>query len=706
MFLDDVPLKMVSEDTLGRSNLSRMITTYLKDSLTKNQPCRCIGIYGQWGEGKTSLLNFVREDLKNCQNLKIIDYNPWMVSGQDALIKEFFVSLQSSVADSTKELIKKYGKVFSFSAKTIVNYIAPGCGDLVEEGLESLCDVANNYETSLLDQKKAISKELIKSKTHLLVMIDDIDRLDNEETHGLFRLVRQVADFENTTYILAMDPNIVSKSLSTYYGRGNYEDGRRFLEKIVHVPIQLPAIQERILSDILREKLAMLFLQHQCDQFVQFVDVERLSNKIGGVFSTIRQIIRYINQLNFVLPAIGQEVNIEDLCLLESIKTIDLQAYLMINSCKSALLKEHDYFYAHIDQKAEEKQVQNKYEEALDTITKGLNEEESIKVKKIVNALFGDKIGINSFTQPLRDAKNICTPTYFNLYFIQAVPQGVISNIVINAVYTGFNSLSDTDLGIWIKKFIEEYDEGEMQRAILSILSLEKDRQKQSLMTSRLIKVLAMSTLANEYQHSSIVPGNDLCTFVNSVLIKDYMINGYSDNYYPNYDITLIEDTLKYVYSNSKMAFALAVNAVFSKSDHLGCCRVMRKEYFMPLINRFSALDLKEQLSYSKLLLVQFFFVWKNYDKSAPQRFLNTFLSDESFEIKPFVEHFIDCDSEEHRGQDLQDFITLFEDSIPLMLEKYRKENPEEVFPALKYVKANYDTIMKNNKEREKEREL
>ena len=81
-----------------------------------------------------------------------------------------------------------------------------------------------------------------------------------------------------------------------------------------------------------------------------------LCNKIGGVFSTIRQVNRYINQLNFVLPAVKQEVNIEDLCLLESIKTIDVQAYLQINSCKSALLKEHDYLYAHINQKAEEKQ--------------------------------------------------------------------------------------------------------------------------------------------------------------------------------------------------------------------------------------------------------------------------------------------------------------------------------------------------------------
>ena len=413
-----------------------------------------------------------------------------------------------------------------------------------------------------------------------------------------------------------------------------------------------------------------------------------------------------INQLNFVLPAVKQEVNIEDLCLLESIKTIDVQAYLQINSCKSALLKEHDYLYAHINQKAEEKQVQNRYDEALGSITKGLNAEESVKIKKIVNTLFGDRIGINSFAQPLRDAKNICTSTYFNLYFIQAVPQGVISNTIINAVYAGFNSLSDTDLGIWIKKFIVEYDEGEMQRAIISILELEKDLQKRSLMTSTIIEVLSMSTLANEYEHSSIVPGNDLCTFVNSVLIKDYMVNGRSDNYYPSYDISLIEDTLKYVYSNSKLAFALSINAVLSKFDHLGCCSVMRKEYFMPLVDRFSALKLEEQLSYSKLLLVQFFFVWQYYDKTAPQRFLSAALNDESFEIKSFVEHFIDCDSEEHLGQDLQDFMTLFADSIPLMLEKYRKDNPEEVFPALKYVKADYDTIMKNNKEREKEREL
>ena len=52
-----------------------------------------------------------------------------------------------------------------------------------------------------------IQAEIIKS----LVVIDDIDRLANAQIRDVFQLVKQVADFPNVIYILAMDRAVVQE---------------------------------------------------------------------------------------------------------------------------------------------------------------------------------------------------------------------------------------------------------------------------------------------------------------------------------------------------------------------------------------------------------------------------------------------------------------------------------------------------------------
>ncbi|MGR9632862.1 P-loop NTPase fold protein [Bacillus cereus] len=82
----------------------------------------------------------------------------------------------------------------------------------------------------------------MKKKTKkIIVYIDDLDRLDDEEIHSVFKLVKLIADFRHTTYILAFDEEIVENVLSTKYsGKKASEIGTSFLEKIIQVPLYLP----------------------------------------------------------------------------------------------------------------------------------------------------------------------------------------------------------------------------------------------------------------------------------------------------------------------------------------------------------------------------------------------------------------------------------------------------------------------------------
>ena len=61
--IQDTPLKQVSGDRLCRENIADLIVDSINDCVQRDHPCLVYGIYGKWGEGKTSLMNFAEEKL-------------------------------------------------------------------------------------------------------------------------------------------------------------------------------------------------------------------------------------------------------------------------------------------------------------------------------------------------------------------------------------------------------------------------------------------------------------------------------------------------------------------------------------------------------------------------------------------------------------------------------------------------------------------
>jgi predicted KAP-like P-loop ATPase len=121
MFRFDQPINSYKEDLLGRHSfgkaLAKAILSYnLDDSLS-------VGLYGEWGSGKTSLINMILEEVKSISSNKdpfIINFNPWNFSDQNQLIQQFFneLSLVLCRDDSADRHVKigrtiqKYSKFF------------------------------------------------------------------------------------------------------------------------------------------------------------------------------------------------------------------------------------------------------------------------------------------------------------------------------------------------------------------------------------------------------------------------------------------------------------------------------------------------------------------------------------------------------------------------------------------------------------------
>ena len=199
-------------------------------------------------------------------------------------------------------------------------------------------------EPSLEEQKEKTNQVLRQLEKPLVIFIDDVDRLDKEEVRLLFKTIKLTADFDKIIYKLAFDEEIVSKSLGGFYGSGKEEDGKRFIEKIVQLPIRIPELN----TEIKLQYTLSLLKEWETRSKVTLpnIDKERFINKLKIIHSlfieTPRDSKRLINAFSFVEKSLRGEVNAWDLILIESLRLFTPMLFQLIVNKKDLLFDTFD----------------------------------------------------------------------------------------------------------------------------------------------------------------------------------------------------------------------------------------------------------------------------------------------------------------------------------------------------------------------------
>ena len=92
----DAPITTLNEDRLERGSLARSIFREIKD--TRLEFSTRIGLYGEWGSGKTSVLNLVKA-LATQQGDIFISLSAWKVVD----LNDFLASLYNAIAHELKK---------------------------------------------------------------------------------------------------------------------------------------------------------------------------------------------------------------------------------------------------------------------------------------------------------------------------------------------------------------------------------------------------------------------------------------------------------------------------------------------------------------------------------------------------------------------------------------------------------------------------
>jgi hypothetical protein len=243
-----------------------------------------LGLCGPSGSGKSSVLNMVAEQVAaRYPAVVAVTFNPWLANSRNGLIHAFFAEVTEALGASVKSggcphpekrqnlahTIFKYGKRVAAAEHVFM------CdGGAAAAGLDtlrqSLPDGAGLYH-----MRAELSREVMGSGTQVLVLIDEIDRLEDREAGVVVQLVREIANFEGFSYLLAYDADRLAPAL----GKGDRERGRAHLEKVVQLQVALPLALPRQIRRIVEVRFHELVDEPDEDR-------QRLSQLLGILVPT------------------------------------------------------------------------------------------------------------------------------------------------------------------------------------------------------------------------------------------------------------------------------------------------------------------------------------------------------------------------------------------------------------------------------------
>lgn len=349
-FLDDNAINKPEQDLFNFKFYADKVQRLIQLNSSNPDPIT-IGIYGKWGEGKTSFLNLIENKIDHFDKKEgdkeylIFHFNPWRYSNEDEMIFDFFDSLakrfyveKTTNTQKVGKELRKYGRYLK-AIKISASFGIPakfGTKITFDPGLilEKLGEDLEGQEITLEILKDKINARLVEVNFKVVVFIDDLDRLDKEEIYTILKLIKLNANFKNFIFIVNIDGDHVAKAIKDRYGN-DIEDGYQFLEKIINIPIHLPRIEQEDLQYFFDVKLKSIidklsFLQDTKEDTLN--DISLAFSEAN--FDSPREIIKVLNSFLISAFTLEKEANIIDIYWIEWLKIKNIKLYNCIKNYK------------------------------------------------------------------------------------------------------------------------------------------------------------------------------------------------------------------------------------------------------------------------------------------------------------------------------------------------------------------------------------
>lgn len=315
------PIVTGQEDLLGFDPFAQRIAD--EAMMISSTESVVFGINGEWGEGKTSMINLICKKLK-AKEYSIIDFHPWKTNSERAVTQLFF--------DVLKEGLK--GKIAGINWK--INSYAETLLNLDQSGFGKTFWQLFFPSDSVEKQKEKLSESMQLLDKNLIVIVDDLDRLTKNEISDVLKLMRDTANFPNLVFIAAYDRNYLDAAIRAEineYKAENYMDKIVLWEATIYKPQPRKYLEE--LKRLLKEKLGEFsddidnLINEKQDEHLKAVNVyireknnQAENNKNGqietnydidsSIFINLRTIKKFINYFVFNISIVKENIVFKD----------------------------------------------------------------------------------------------------------------------------------------------------------------------------------------------------------------------------------------------------------------------------------------------------------------------------------------------------------------------------------------------------------
>lgn len=279
------------ETEIDYLNFGYMVNLVANIATNRDLSPSTIGLYGDWGSGKSSLMKLVQKKIeekypkdekkKDTVKTLCIEFNGWLFEGYEDTKTSLCGAILDALADKkrfskevtdyAKELIKKIdinkilgkgvkygldlflsggiGILTDLSLSSLLSTIKSNAGEIQAKDIEEILSMLKKNDktrTEIKNFRNEFKDLLNKSKVeNVVVFIDELDRCLPDTVLEVFEAMRLFLFVEGMSFVIGADERLIQYSIKSKYKEvpgNNLDIGKEYLEKVIQYPLYIPQL--------------------------------------------------------------------------------------------------------------------------------------------------------------------------------------------------------------------------------------------------------------------------------------------------------------------------------------------------------------------------------------------------------------------------------------------------------------------------------
>jgi predicted KAP-like P-loop ATPase len=257
--------KIISDDPFTSGILDfEKYSKFLADAIINSKPRFVVGIFGDWGTGKTTLMMMIKELLEKNKKILTVWFDAWRYEKEQhlaviPLLRTVELALEDHIKrnDTKWEIIRnaiiRTATAFSQSNKANIEIAGIASAEInfkeLTNSLKGDGSIGNDIDVIYYHATDFLNNALIQLRKNdtdyrIVIFIDDLDRCLPEKSLEVIESIKSFFDLEGIIYVLGMNSNSITSIIQQKYGNDPTITGFDFLKKIVQLPFLIPEWNE------------------------------------------------------------------------------------------------------------------------------------------------------------------------------------------------------------------------------------------------------------------------------------------------------------------------------------------------------------------------------------------------------------------------------------------------------------------------------